>query len=386
MRSMLLVAVGLAAAACAPNTSVQVLHPADVTVPGHIQKVAVIDRSSPDNVGGNVLGAIEGVLTGEGIMADREGRVSAVNQLAWTLREGDRYEVLVPNVTPQSVDSGVFDRQMTWQKAKQLCKKHDCDAIIALEAFDSDTDVLNLNDGAPLRHLEDGSAIYGARRETRVMASWRLYDTTSKSVIDEQRDRSYGRNWDNEGSSVSAARRGLPLFDDTVKTLGTQAGSAYGNRISPSWRWESRSWFSKGSPDLKQAKRYVRAGDWEGAAGIWRRMLESDNPKEIGKAKFNLALYNERKGNLRKALKLARAAAVAVPKSRTRSYIYVLERRVRDQERLEQQMAEAEEGRKAAEAEEARKAAEPKPTSRPTTKPRPSPSTSGGRPPVSKGR
>ena len=120
-----------------------------------------------------------------------------------------------------------------------------------------------------------------------------------------------------------------------MRQLGTQAGRAYAGRISPQWRWESRTWFAKGSPELKLAKRHVRAGDWEGAADIWRSALETGNPRVAGKAKFNLALYNERKGNLRVALKRAREGAVAISKPRTRSYVAILERRLRDQERLE---------------------------------------------------
>ncbi|TNE90956.1 MAG: tetratricopeptide repeat protein [Deltaproteobacteria bacterium] len=353
MRSLLFATTAMLATGCAAHTSVEVLHPAQVMVPGHVQTIAIIDRSSPDNVGGNVLGAIEGALTGEGIMADREGRQAAINDLSWALREGDRYEIIVPNVTAQGVDSGVFDTQLSWSKAKRICERHGCDAILALEAFDSDSDVLNLNDGNPLRYTDDNIPVYGARRQTRVMTSWRLYDTSQKAVLDEQRDRSYSRNYDEEGSTLSAARNGLPLANDTVRTLGGEAGKAYAGRISPTWRWESRTWFAKGSPSLKMAKRHVKAGDWEGAAELWRQARDSGSAKERGKASFNLALYNERKGNLRQSLKLAKEGAVAVPKARTRSYVAVLQRRVRDQERLEQQLREAEEGRLAKEAEEA---------------------------------
>lgn len=349
----LLFATFLLATGCATRTSVEVLHPADVAVPGHIQKIAVIDRSSPDNVGSTVLGVLEGAITGEGINADPEGRQAALNDLAWLLREGDRFEVITPNVDPKSVDSGLFETQMEWQKAKRFCKKHECDGIIALEAFDSDTDIINLNEGNPLRYDEDNIPVFGARRSTRVMASWRLYDTTNSSIIDESRDRTYARDYNGEGSTLESARSGLPRGVETVKALGSEAGKAYAGRISPTWRWETRTWFSKGSPDLKMAKRHVKAADWEGAAEIWRRGLESADPKERGKSSFNLALYNERKGNLRRALKLAKDGAVAVANGRTRAYVAILERRLRDQERLEQQMREAEEGRRAKEAEEA---------------------------------
>ena len=52
------------ATGCMPKTSLEVLRPADVALPPHIEKLAVIDRSRPANLGQGVLGTLEGLVTG----------------------------------------------------------------------------------------------------------------------------------------------------------------------------------------------------------------------------------------------------------------------------------------------------------------------------------
>ena len=74
------IAATISLSACMSSTSLQVLKPADITLPEHIQKIAVANRSLPSkkNVFGNVL---EGLLTGEGIFMDREGSADCVFEI-----------------------------------------------------------------------------------------------------------------------------------------------------------------------------------------------------------------------------------------------------------------------------------------------------------------
>ena len=64
--------------ACMPSIHLDVLQPADIYVPTHIEKIAVVDRSAPPEGGGTALAVLEGVVTGEGILEDREGAARAV--------------------------------------------------------------------------------------------------------------------------------------------------------------------------------------------------------------------------------------------------------------------------------------------------------------------
>ena len=92
---------------------------------------------------------------------------------------------------------------------------------------------------------------------------------------------------------------------------------------------------------LKEGRIYVKAGDWDGAAEIYKSIVDdpASSMKERGKARHNLAIAAEMNGQLRKAHKLAQKAAVENNTGRSRSYARALERRVADQARLEAQLA-----------------------------------------------
>jgi hypothetical protein len=64
--------------ACSPSISLQVLQPADMIVPDHIQTIVTVDRSKPEKGFNNFL---EGLVTGEDIAQDREGRKVALESL-----------------------------------------------------------------------------------------------------------------------------------------------------------------------------------------------------------------------------------------------------------------------------------------------------------------
>ena len=110
-------------------------------------------------------------------------------------------------------------------------------------------------------------------------------------------------------------------------------------RIAPTYVSVSRSYYGRGSDGLKRAKNHVKAGDWEGATQIWLQEVNSPDTKVRGKAEYNLALAAEVAGDLETALQWARKGAVDLANSRSRSYVATIERRIADQQRLQQQMA-----------------------------------------------
>ena len=75
---------------CMKNTRLQVLQPAVLTVPDHINTIALVDRSKPSNGWLNVL---EGIFTGEAIGQDRRSREEAVHGLTNALTRTPRFQV-----------------------------------------------------------------------------------------------------------------------------------------------------------------------------------------------------------------------------------------------------------------------------------------------------
>lgn len=322
------------ASGCAHHVGVPVLEPALVDIPTDVRVVGVIDRSSPKNAGEQVLGTLEGVLTGEGLLSDKEGRAAALDQLVRTLQDSPRFDVVIPNVDGEGAKSGLFDKELDFRTVKRICKQAGCDALIALEAFDSDSAV-ELQ--VPGEHGYTGTPT--AQRDTTVLASWRMYDADDDQILDETRDHSYARTWTHTGDTIDEARSYLPSQTESIMALGESAGWEYGRRVAPSWVQVSRTYYASGDPDLKEAKHHVKAGDWDGAKTLWRGLLDSPDRKVKGKAEFNLALALEVEGALHRSLEKARDAAVDLHNGRSRDYVAILERRAADQERLEEQLA-----------------------------------------------
>ena len=89
---------------------------------------------------------------------------------------------------------------------------------------------------------------------------------------------------------------------------------------------------------MEKADRYVKAGDWEEAANIWRALADKKDQATAGRAAHNLALAAERNGNLPAALEWAKTAYVKFGNKASQAYIRTLEQRIADQARLNYQM------------------------------------------------
>lgn len=337
---------------CASKVYVPVLEPAMVNIPPEIQTVGIIDRSSPANLGESVLGTIEGVITGESILGDREGAAQAIDSLVVVLEQSPRFKVVIPSIDKKEADSGIFDKELSHRAVKKICKEAGCDALISLEAFDSDSN-LSINGiqlpgqgGGPLRlpsdigsYVPNGSTEVTVSRDTKIITSWRMYDVAEDRILDETRDHNWYDTWDTTGATAEEAWQNVPTRERTVMDLAARSGYDYGRRIAPTWINVKRKYYGTGNSQLKLGKRHVKARDFEGAKEVWKDLLDSDNPRLRGKAEYDLALALEVEGALPRALARAKEAAVDLGTRRARIYVLILEDRVRDQEKLEAQLA-----------------------------------------------
>ena len=331
----------LLAVGCIPRVHLRVLEPADVAVPPHIEKVAVVARTRPSTGGQAVLNVIEGALSGEAIGADREGAARAKQGVVEALAESPRYGVVVPAVELEGVGSGVAAAPLHWPRVESICAEVGAQGLVVLEAFDTNSSVDQTVEERT-RTGENGKEIrykvFHARRETSMISSWRFYDPGNHVLIDEWFEHRNARTWEEEGDTPEIARSKLPSQYDTVGSVGWDAGHDYGRRIAPSWLWVTRRYYGRGDPGFAEARRHVKADRWTEAEAIWGGLAQREDPKIKGKALFDLALAREREGALDQATDLARQADALLGKRRSRGYVSELESRRAKQVRLEQQM------------------------------------------------
>ncbi len=327
---------------CATRVRLKVLEPAAVYVPSDIRTLAVIDRSRAGNAAQGIAAAVEGAFSGEALGVDAAGRVEAIHGLTGVLTESPRFRVVQVMSDSDLVDADLFGRELSWRAAKRVCAQVRCQGIVALEAFDSDSTLME-NRRTREEVTEDGrtvkKTVYEVSRSTRVTTGWRVYDTRRMTVLDQVYDVAATDTWTEEGDTLEEARRKLPSQMETVQQIAYDMGEDYARRIAPSYVYVVRKLYTRGDPRFKQANNYVKAQTWDPAVRLWEEVAREQDPKLRGKANFNLALAAEVVGDLERALNLAQAALEDLNNRRCVEYVRILQDRLAAQELLRQQMA-----------------------------------------------
>jgi len=341
-RLLLLLIVSATVSNCkTTSTSLQVLRPADVTVPEHIQKIAIVNRTRPSQ-DEKTLNVIEGIFSGEGIGSDKQGAEECLFGLRTALTRTPRYEVVQPaGLDLRGTGTATFPAPMSWADVKKICEENKTDAVIALEAFDSDA--RTLKDTRPVTITnKDGSKTtvpeYIATLQMRFTCGWRIYDLKNEKMIDEHRSEDQVA-FDNKGGTPQQADAGLPWKRDAVKKTGGRMGDLYSYRISPMWITVSRMYYRSGNDQMQEAASIVKRNrDWKAAGTIWKKESTNADAKVAGRACYNMAVASEVDGQLEIALEWANKAYKDYGNKQALQYVSILNQRVYDKNRLKDQM------------------------------------------------
>lgn len=326
--------------ACKTSTvMLDVLQPAAINVPSHIKKIAVEDRAraSKDEKFMNIL---EGTLTGEGIGMDRDGAEKCISGLLNTLGSTPRFTILHGGITLYGTGTGELPEALDWSEVQKICKNDFADALLVLEAFDSNSNVDVESKQEVIKHKDGSSTIsnyFIATKRVSVKNCWRLYDPATKNIIDEICGNDY-KEFSARGENHDQAIHNLISEWSAVEQAGYFAGQNYGVRIAPVWIKVSRSYYVKGNDQLEKAAEMANVKDWDNAIAIWKGLTTYPDPKIAGRAAHNMAVASEVQGSLTVALDWAKKAAYDYNNKYTLSYIRILNERMSDQERLDHQM------------------------------------------------
>jgi len=321
------------------SIGVQVLIPADISVPQHIQRVAIINHSLPtkENQKWNV---IEGILTGESIFGDREGSENCMIGLLNQLNSGPRFTAaMVNDMDIRGTGTRQFPALIDWNIVDGICKSLNADALIALETFDSDFSYKKYTRNVTKKVEEKEITVveHYADMQVNVNAGWRIYDNIRKQVIDEKAFLDH-KVFTAKGNDPDNAVANLPAKRNAINQAAVYAGSRFGIRISPTWRHETRQYYTGKVEEFKQTKKYVEHNDWDMAIKIWEGMTTNPDKKIGGRACFNLGIAYEMKGDFETALAWMKKAYYDFSLKQASQYINILNRRIIDRQKLDEQM------------------------------------------------
>lgn len=328
---------------CMRSTSLTVLQPAQMKVPEHIAKVAVVDRSKPSNGWLNVL---EGLFTGEAIGQDRQSRQEAVQGLTSALTRTPRFQVVSTGVEMTGSKAGVnLPPPLDWKEVERICGDFSADAVAAIESFDTDNGI-NTRRVDERKKDKNGKEYtethYESRQRTGVRIGWRLYDPKARVILDEFTTDDYLER-SASGKTERQAVSNLPSQVSVTRDVAYNVGLEYGARIAPMYVQVARQYYAKAKgfkTQMQQATRAAQGGNWERAAGIWKNVAEraGDNRKAAGRAAYNMAVAAEVKGNLDIALDWAQKAWTDYGNKKARNYINTIRQRQNDARKVESQM------------------------------------------------
>lgn len=289
--------------------SVDRLVPAKVDLPERVRRVAVLNNQ-PN---------VEGDNTEEEIFFNSK---AVVDTLAQYLADAAYFDEVVVGDTllPDNVSHFYRGRKLRPTAVKELCEKFGVDMLVTVDNVSFEP--------------------YGVEPpfvKGQVRTSMTCYEKAAAEPVTTIQ-KHYTFDWEHWHELKSQA----------IYLVACWALPA----LVPQWQMEEFPFYTGANVGQRDAAVYVREGNWDAAADLWRQQLNHKNRRRRMEAHLNMAVYHEVKDDTvgvartyaEKALKLS--AQGAKKGEETDSYGYRLiseylkdmERRGRDLEHLKQQM------------------------------------------------
>src|SRR5258706_11047244 len=122
--------------------------------------------------------------------------------------------------------------------------------------------------------------------------------------------------------------------------VSRMAGSDYAYKIAPMPGRVSRQYYGKGKKAIQVAAgaRRAEVNDWKGALTTWEGAMNGAIQKDAARLSYNIAVANEVLGNTADAKNWASRSYVDCGNKKAKSYLYMIENRLRDEELSDRQM------------------------------------------------
>ncbi|MBI5541373.1 MAG: hypothetical protein HY951_15010 [Bacteroidia bacterium] len=281
--------------------------PPAVYLPENIKNIAIVNRSLIKK-GDRNNQVVESIVTGEIAGPDKLASEECLKGVVERLN-GWRNISVVP-VTRKFYGNGTRDLPplMDWNMVKHICDSTKTDALLVLENFDSNSDiVLTTVTNSVNAVISAATNVPTPTKQIKmnIISNWRMYDPSSKTVVDQYQTIA-NLVLDATGPSFN-----LPPMDALPKSAYA-AGEEYIQRFLPGYYFVRRDMYKRGKGSAKQqflaAFRKSEVANWSGAAEIWTELTKTTKRKNAGRACVNMAVSCEVLGKTDLALMWAKKA------------------------------------------------------------------------------
>ncbi|MBO9571426.1 MAG: hypothetical protein J7497_04360 [Chitinophagaceae bacterium] len=336
---IVVVVVALSASCSSTNRmSLSVQEPAPVSLPSNIKNVAIVNRSNV-SAKDKAVDITDKIFSLEGVELDKAGAAAGIDGLSLELQRDPRFkDVQVLSEQLTTLNPTVFPTPLSWDIVDELCRKYKVDALFSLELFDTDSKISYA--AHPVKLNTPVGSIPGLEHEasmnTLVKTGWRIYDPSSKLLLDEF---AIAQNIGYTGRGINpvVAANALIGRKEAVKEVANKSGQAYGLRVVPYWLRVWRDYYVRGTDNFKIAKRRAQTGNWDQAAELWFVETKNYKAKVAGRACYNMAIISEINGDLEKAIYWAQRAYEDYNNKLALRYVHILQNRERRTQVLKDQ-------------------------------------------------
>ena len=293
-------------------------------LPDDVNAIAVVNRSLVEEEDENDK-VLEAIATSEVAGSDRLASDECIKGAYDAVKRMDGTQLIIPQkVRLFGTGTREMPELLDWNLVAGICESEGCDALLVLETFDSNTDLLLstateqlsaiISTGSPKTTVPD-------QIKMNVVCYWRLYHPGTKSIIDQYQHSSY-MSFNTSG--------GLPP-PTALPESAYDAGIAYIQRFLPGFYVVKRDLYKRTSGSAKNqfkaAYRRAEVANWQGAIEIWDDLSDNHKQKTAGRACLNIAVANEVLGNTGLALDWAKKSYEYYDDKLGRSYTKVLLKR-----------------------------------------------------------
>ena len=294
-------------------------------LPDNIHSIAIVNRSitGEEEKQAKVFEAIVSTEIGSDFLAS-DACVKGVYDGIALLPET---ELIMPSeVRMKGTGTREVPDMLPWDKVEEICRTEGADALLVLETFDSNTDLLARSATEQLSSvITTGKPKPTPPSEFRMnlAAYWRLYDPENQRIIDQ---------YQHNGYMTFRTVGGIPPPDALPRTA-YDAGRAYMDRFLPGSYQVKRKLYKRTSGaarrQFKAGYRRTEVANWNGALELWEPLADHHKRKTAGRACVNVAVANEVKGNTEPALEWAQRSYELYRNKLGRDYSKILLRRKR---------------------------------------------------------
>ena len=328
---LFLLLVSILATSCSKYGYVQLKFPTapNVSLPDNIKTIAIVNRSlSPKDNSSKGNAIAEAILTGEIAGSDKLASDECIKAV-FDRFNGFRGVSIVYPATSRLLGSGtrVTPDPLSWKRVKEICDSSKANALLVLEMFDSNSDLILSGVTNQINNVLSGATNTPAppnQIRMNVVSYWRMYDPINEKIIDQYQTTNY-LTFNTSGILNLPPPEALP---QTAYASGEQ----YVDRFMPGYYYVKRDMYKRGKGSYKQqfktGFRKSEVANWEGAIEVWSSIAKNASGKNAGRACLDLAVGYEVLGKTEEALYWAKKSYEDYGNKLGRDYANILKNRL----------------------------------------------------------